>query len=156
MRGELTFDSRTPDRAAAVYASLLGDLLREARPRQLDVLESRVYVRGGIFRLVSNWNLLAGVTSATIEAIPGQNQVTVRYSIKVTELLVLCTLLTLLILVTVVFAHGPWFAAIAGPALMWAWVFGMNYLITRIRMASAFRRVAKRVYETESPTPAKA
>ena len=65
MRGDLTFESRTPDTAAVAYAKLLGDVLRDAPPRQLDVHGSRVFVRDGFFRLVSNWHLLVGVTSAT-------------------------------------------------------------------------------------------
>lgn len=152
MRGEFQFESTRPDKAALEYTRHLGQLLREARPREIKVDEHRVFVRGGILRFVSTWNLLVCVTSATVDVIPGPARVTVRYEIKVTELLVCCAFANLFFLVEGA-SSGSWFAVIAGPAMVWLWLFGMNYLVMLYRMTSAFERIAKAVCEAEVRVP---
>ncbi len=149
MRGEFNFPSKDPAAAATAYAELLAARLSDARPREIQVVGSRVFVRGGAFRMVSNWNLLATVTSATIDAVPGQNEVIVRYHIQVTELVLFCVFATAAVIALGMVTGDAWPVAIAGPALVWGWVFGMNCAITHSRMTSEFRRVAAQVVDHE-------
>lgn len=150
MRGQLRFRTGTPETAATAYARALADLLQRARPRELEVLGSKVFVRGGIFRPVTSWNLLVGVTSATIQADPEEGAVVIHYEIHVTELVVACCCMSLFgipvsIATQSLFPGLPWFL------LVWIWIFGMNYVLTRTRMASTFREAANQIVQGEKP-----
>jgi hypothetical protein len=140
MRGELTFESHNPEVSATAYAKLLGELLREALPRKLEVNGTRVFVHGGIFRFVSNWNVLIGVTTATIVVVSGQNRITVQYDIALTEMLAVCGTFTGILFTTIVLADLEWPVAAGGLAMIWGWLFNANYLTTRFRMRSLFKR----------------
>lgn len=151
MRGEVTFESTNPESAALTYMQLLVDRLRAAQPRKLEVDGQRVFVRGGIFRLVPNWNLLVGVTSATIDVIPADGRLIVRYEIDVTELLAFCAAATVASMV-LAGLESWWFGMAVGPAMVWLWMCGGNYWITRAQMESLFRKVAKTVRDEEKQT----
>lgn len=150
MRGRLKFSSRAPETAALAYVQRLADLLREEEPKTLEIRGSSVYVRSGVLRLVSNWNLLACVTSATIDAIPGHREVQVRYRIRVTILVVFCIFATLVGSgVALAFGHLSIVGKLA--IVVWGGLFCLNYLILWRRMTSLFRKVAKEVVQGEQP-----
>lgn len=148
MRGEVRFESSSPRTAALQYAKSVGNELREAKPGELHISGSRVFVRGGIFRFVSSWNLLVAVTSATIDVIADENHVTVRYDVKVTELLLSCAAFTALGVAKF------WNDELLIPVLVmiWGWLFGMNYLVMRLRITSMLRRVAMEVANGAKPS----
>ena len=81
--------------------------------------------------------------------VAGQNQVTVRYRIKATELFVFCVFATFLFVWFALATGGGSSRALTAVALVWLWVLGFNYLLMWLRMTSAFGRVATAVGEAE-------
>jgi hypothetical protein len=143
MRGEIRFETTTPAASAGAYLDALAAALKAARPAALSVEGSTLTVRGGMFRLVSNWNLLSGVTVGTVVARPGASEVTVSYDLRVTELIVLCGVLTLLG-IPLSFNAFPW-VILLWLALVWGAIFKLNCLITEERVARLLRRIGGEV-----------
>ena len=80
---------------------------------------------------VSNWNLLASVTSAVIDASPGDGQFIIRYRMTHDGT---CGILLPrdIFWATVTRTEGSIPAASNLASMVWGWLFGINYLITRL------------------------
>ena len=121
---------------------VLASKLRDAKPSSIRVDGNVLYFRGGLLRPVNNWNLLVSVTSAEVVVVPHGERVDVNLRARVTQLWVFCVLVS-------VFLFGAARnsgVSLAGQfcigAMAWGWLFGMNFVITRSRLANLLRRTA--------------
>jgi hypothetical protein len=138
-----SFSASSPEQAATRYVELLVEELRRAKPSSLQTDGRRISLRAGVFRLVSNWNLLVSVTSAEVSVTTQGSLVQVDFDARLTELVLFCVLAT-------VFLGGN-LRAHAAPiemhfvvlAMVWIWAFGMNVFIARMRLKALLRRVAE-------------
>jgi len=139
--GALTLRDATVAQALARVESALD---RE-RAFALQRSGSAIHFRGGVFRLVSGWNVLAAVSSGVVEMAPAGSGVQVRYRVAFTQLLVVVTGM-------VAFFLGPFVMMSPGPsmagrlgilAFMWIWLFGANYALTRWRFPRFLRRAVE-------------
>ena len=120
---------------------LLRRIERELRAaRALDVRRSgnKVSFKGGIFRLVSSWNVLNGVDSGEIEIVPGSPAV-VKYSFSCVQSLTFATVLAGSLAVFLFAIGGVSVVAVILPVIIWLVMFGMNFLITSERLAAFVR-----------------
>ena len=142
MRGKLTFRVGDPASAVPRYLDLLTLELQRLSPLQLVTTRESLTVRGSPFRVVKNWNLLVGISVATVHATPQVDSVLITYEIRVRHLLAFCASMSAIIL-AVTLLRGPLGFVIAGQVLVWGWIFGINYALTHGR----FRRLLEKVGE---------
>ncbi len=107
---------------------------------------SAVQFRGGVFRLVSNWNVLVPISNGVLEVSPTANGVSICYRVTFRQMLVVVTLM-----VGVFF--GPFVMAapntsVAGGlgilSVSWLWLFGGNFVLTRWRLPAFLVRSLSR------------
>ena len=145
MRGELTFSAfsaSAPRPAAQTFIERPAAELDKSRPAALVVKPAELTVRGGMFRLVPSWNLLVSVTSATVRVSAAANQVIVQYEVNTTQLLVFCVIASVVFLIASA-PRGPIGLVVGGQLVVWIWLFGSSYIMTRMRFVRLLRRVAR-------------
>ena len=142
MKIGLTFPAVSPQEAASRYIVLLAAELSEAKPSSMHVDGNRIALRGGFFRFVSNWNLLVPITSAEISVDAQTDSITVSLRARLTQLVVFCAIATAFFLYSTQHWPSPihWFGVLA---LVWGWLFGMNVVLTRLRLVGLLRRIAR-------------
>ncbi len=139
----------TPQASATRIDDAAADALRQLWARR-----TGAGAEGGPDEITGRTHLFEGASrSVTVNAYERNAHArrrcgAVRYEIKVTELLVFCIFGSFFFLVPTTLG-GSWFAVIAGQVVVWLWLFGMNYLVMRSRMTSAFQNVSRRVREAE-------
>lgn len=108
--------------------------------RASDVLRTgnKITFRGGIFRFVSNWNILVPIGYGEIEILPAS----VKYEFSCAQMLVLTTLMAG-VMGMFMLSSVPVFStfSLVAPLLMWLWLFGMNYLIAVVRLPAFVRKI---------------
>ncbi len=100
-----------------------------------------VTFRAGVFRLVSSWNVLAPVNHGSIEVQRGSPS-TVKYKLSCVEMLVVTTLMAAIAGFAIP-SKAPALFKLGAPALMWLWLFGMNYLVAAYRLPAFIRRAVR-------------
>jgi len=111
----------------AALPAHLATCLRRAKANAIEVSNTSVSYRAGLFRLVSNWNVLSQFGSGEITVDPAAR--IVRYRLRYRELVALATLM--IAIAAVVPVAVPDFPALP-PALYfggWALLVGGNLLI---------------------------
>ena len=142
LTGNIKFDS---DRTPAELASHLAECLRHVHARQVVVDGNRVTFRGGMFRLVSNWNVLVAFGSGEIRVDPENRQI--KYRLNVTQLIVVVTIM-MSIMALVMFSSSIPAAERQLPKIIfsviiligWIWLVGGNLVIGIVRFTSFLRR----------------
>jgi len=108
-------------------------ILRKAEAGNISKSESQLDFTGGLFRAVSNWNLLIAISSGSIVFRKTEGGVEATYRISFLQMFLFVTAL-----VGLAFSISPK-EPIYIFGVMWLWLFGMNYLITIIRFPSSLR-----------------
>ena len=105
--------------------------LAKAKAAALRRDDRSLLYRGGMFRLVSNWNILGPVTRGTLDVSARGDGVCVAWKVTFGQLLFVAT-----IAVAVIASMAPRQTP-ADEALVWlgvwVWIFGGNFVITRWR-----------------------
>lgn len=120
-------------------------------PRKLDVSGDTVSFRGGVFRLVTSWNLLGPIGRGEIVVAPTDDGLSVRYRISFRELITLVTIMILIMMVMIFSSEGMEAFPIVPVALSFGWVFavGGNIAICIPRFNSFVKKCAKQAGATE-------
>ncbi|MBI1849429.1 MAG: hypothetical protein HYR85_03690 [Planctomycetes bacterium] len=107
--------------------------------RAIDIRRSddAVSFRGGLFRSVTNWNVLVPVDSGRIEVVAGPSM-RVRYYFSCSKLLVTTTLGAVLLVVLSSVQAGR--VRLFAPLLVTMGLFGGNYVIASHRLPRFVRR----------------
>jgi hypothetical protein len=116
----------------------LANCLRRVEARQVATEANRISFKGGVFRLVGNWNVLCpfGFGDLTVDA----NTRQIQYRLSFRQLFFVATALTGFLGICASFELRSW-PAVPFIPLIWAWLFGGN-LILGIPRFEAFLRGA--------------
>ena len=119
--------------------------LRNESASEMSRHANELTFRGGIFRLVSNWNQLVAITSGLVRFSFSADHARIEYRITFTQMLALVPAMLAFFCLPALsaprFEFPPWpfFVLIA------AWLFGGNYFMTRYRFPRFLRRAAQTV-----------
>jgi hypothetical protein len=126
--GDVPFEDRVD---LTVLPTHLANCLRDVKARTIEIEGSHIAFTGGMFRVVSNWNVLVpfGYGDLTVDAITRQ----VHYRLSSRQLVVSATVLSIVLAIFVVVqvtasSGGPWQPILAIP-LIWVWLVGGNLAI---------------------------
>jgi len=130
-----------------------GRELRRLSPSELNVSGGTVSFRAGVFRLVSNWNLLVPISRGEIVVAPANDGVSVRYTISFRQLVTVATIMIVIMMVMICSSEGSQALPLAvfGGSIMWLWLVGMNLAIAIPR----FRRFVRKCVESAGATEIK-
>ena len=125
----------------ATLPAHLADCLRRLDARVVAVDQNRVSFTGGLFRLVSNWNLLVpfGFGDLTIDS--SARSITYRLSFR--QLVIAVTVMVGIMAGFISFASRSW-PGLAFIPVMWIWLVGGNLAIGIPR----FEKFVRRTIET--------
>jgi hypothetical protein len=107
----------------------LADRLDQASASTVDVQGQRVMFTAGMFRPVTNWNVLVPFDSGVITVDTTARQV--LYEVSCRRLVLLGTSMVCLMTVFILFAR-VWGAILAMP-IMWLWLVGGNLVLGKLR-----------------------
>ena len=110
-------------------ASHLADCLHDVDAKAVDLTDGHVAFKGGVFRMVSNWNVLAPFGSGEMRVDPVTRQVLYRLSAR--ELVVVATAGIGIIATFVLFTQA-WQPLVMMP-FIWLWIVGGNLAIGTFR-----------------------
>jgi hypothetical protein len=130
----------TTELHADIMAACIVDALRDVRASAIERGGNTITFGGGIFRMVGNWNVLVPVSSGAIEVRAGPDA-GISYRFSCLQMLVLVSAMALGVAV-VIPASEPVAIRLGAPVAMWAWLFGMNFLISTVRLRTFVRRAA--------------
>jgi hypothetical protein len=140
--GDVPFDDKVD---LAVLPTHLADCLRDVRARAIEIEGNHIAFTGGMFRLVSNWNVLVpfGYGDLTVDA--GTRQVHYRLSSR--QLVIPATVLTIVLAIFWIVQmtasrNWPWQPILAIP-LLWVWLVGGNLAIGLWRFQRFLRRAIR-------------
>jgi hypothetical protein len=149
LRGQIEIAATDAAAVAPRYVDHLAARLRAARPARLEVDAMRVRVEGGMFRMVEDWYLLAGVTEATLVVAPTGDVLTVSYRISTMKLALACAALTVM---GIVFSlNGLRWSALLWP-LVWLGAYRLVRMNVEDRIVKLLGQTADEVVGTE-PQP---
>lgn len=120
--------------------------LAQARARALRREDRAVQFRGGVFRLVSGWNILGPISNGVLEVAPSANGVSVIYRVTFGQMLVVVTLMVGAFLGPLVMV-SPNTSGAGGLGILsvaWLWLFGGNFVLTRWRLPAFLVRSLSR------------
>lgn len=134
--GTLELPNITAQNLETAFRSM-DSALRAVRASDIFRDGNRISFRAGIFRFVSNWNILVPVGSGWIQIEPGN----IYYSFSCMELLVITTVMVTLMSTAVAMVGDASSSEVFGLFILgWAWLFGMNYLIGLFRLPRFIER----------------
>lgn len=112
--------------------------LAAARAANVLRTDNKITFRGGIFRFVSNWNVLVPVGYGEIEVLP----TSVKYEFSCIEMLIVTTFMACIMCIFILSSIPVSTLSFVVPLLMWLWLFGMNYVIAFVRLPAFVRKIA--------------
>jgi hypothetical protein len=137
--GDVPFDDKVD---LVVLPTHLADCLRGVKARAIKIEGNHIAFTGGMFRLVSNWNVLVpfGDGDVTVDASTRQ----VHYRLSSRQLVIPVTVLTIVLAIFGIIQmtasrSWPWQPILAIP-LLWAWLVGGNLAIGLWRFQRFLRR----------------
>jgi hypothetical protein len=133
----------TPDRVQSVLSTIEKEL-RSVRARKVQIDGKSIAFRGGILRLVSNWNLLVGITKGRISVHLEPNVVKVDYELWFTELLVAAIAMSCFFGVAgrIYLRQAPGVAVCVG-LLAFTFFFGLNMLFAKLGFRAFLKECAE-------------
>jgi hypothetical protein len=146
IRGDARVTDSTPDQAGRQA------VLTRLRVRLLSEGASKVEVGGASLsfsvrwlRWRSNWNILAPYDRGRILVVHEGDGLSVEYDFSTRRLAIIVTFMCAILglLIALGGPHKPLSPLIA-MAAGWVWLFGVNYMLARIRLGSWMRRVINR------------
>ncbi len=117
----------------------LADGLRNASAYDVQIQGTLITFRGGVLRLVSNWNVLGPFGSGEIEVDPKLR--IMRFRLNFTELLIAATVLVILVSVSLLASHNT--KMLAAVPLIWVFLVGVNLLTGIPRFNVFIRKLAQ-------------
>lgn len=152
--GTIRVESLPVDGVTGIVAKV-ESALRRVRAARLRVSGDTITFRGGIFRAVTSWNILGPISFGEIQFVPTDRAVLIHYRISWLGLFLLTTAMVSVFVFTV--RDPVRSGAIFVIPFMWAWLFGGNYVITRVRfprfLASAAGATLPAIQPIGSPFP---
>ena len=119
------------DVAESVLDSI-SDKIKAKKPKSCITNQYQILFSGGPFSVPNpRWNVLGTITKGKIDVIPSKNKLMISYKLWYTELLILASLATVLVLYILIFSLGSQSLWIAG--LAWLGFYLINYLISIAR-----------------------
>jgi hypothetical protein len=138
IKGTLVLSACASDDVPRFLSKIRAEL-ESVKARHISLSGNKISFRGGVFRFVSNWNVLCPVGSGVIEVIPGTPPV-LRYHFSCLEMLVVVSLMVLFLGLFLAQRSPIVLELFLFPVLAWLWLFGMNYLTAAIRLPRFVRR----------------
>jgi|tagenome__1003787_1003787.scaffolds.fasta_scaffold20425852_1 hypothetical protein len=135
--GTIPFDSGVDPTALPKH---LAASLQQARATTVDIQGNCVAFTAGVFRFVSNWNVLVPFGSGDLTVEPDFRQV--RYRVSIRQLVLIGT--ALVGLMTVFMLMSPGWQPLVFVPFMWLWLVGANIKLGIVR----FRRFVVRAIAT--------
>lgn len=134
-RGSLPFDERLDPLRLAEH---LADALRRVHANDVSVSADRVRFAGGVFRFVSNWNVL--VPFGHGELIINRDAKRLEYKVSFGQLTLILVVFSVFAVAFMLASRSPPGAFPVGLAIIWLWLGGMNVVIGRVRFESFLRK----------------
>jgi hypothetical protein len=126
--GDVPFDDRVD---LTVLPTHLVTCLRDVNARAIEIEGTHIAFTGGVFRLVSNWNLLVpfGYGDLTVDATCRQ----IHYRLSSRQLVIFATVVSIVLAVPEIVGMttsrgGLWQPILAIPVI-WIWIVGGNLAI---------------------------
>lgn len=143
MHDLVAIESTTPEATRARFLISIEKALLEQRPVDIEVRGTNMSVRGGMFRRVHNWNLLAAVTAATFETSVSGQRVEVRYVLTFTQLVVFIAVCSISFLLFTIVKGGKFYiVGLVFGAMLWVVFYGIR-LLTRFRFRWFIRKLLR-------------
>lgn len=120
--------------------------LCRVKGRNVRVEGDKVYFSGGMFRLVSNWNILTQIDHGHIEVSDVGEDIIVSYYISFRFLVVAGTVLVLIF-------SGLASLPLPVVVIAWLWLIGMNLLIAIVRFPRFVARIVQSVRYADEHQP---
>jgi hypothetical protein len=140
--GRLHFgDDLDPSALPAYFAKVL----QNVDAREVKAYMDRVEFKGGMFRLVSSWNVLVPFASGTVTIHPDIRQV--RYRVSYLQLVFVATIAVGIMSLFVLSSVG-WQPLLVVP-IVWLWLVGGNLIIGVPRFERFIRRALADLSSTE-------
>lgn len=130
--------SRLQDNDVNLVLNRVEQELAAVRATNVSRTANRITFTGGIFRFVSNWNLLVPIGYGEIEVLPD----CVKYTFSCTQMLVATTVMVCIMGAFILFSAPVSAFSLITPVIIWLWLFGMNYLISAVRLPAFVRKIA--------------
>ena len=130
-RGRVSWRSQTGVQSEQLQQEVLSHLAQaltdvKGSPQ---VQGGRVSFTGGVFRAVSNWNVLYPITEGFIEVQPEQDFYVISYELNFKQILVMASVIAgVLFLMSAVVGQAPVVAVFFLCSFVWLAIFGMNYV----------------------------
>lgn len=148
-----TFHIDHPDATEEHAASVRGEIAlwaNQQRAQDVERTAQGITFKGGMFRFVSKANPLVAISSGSIDVLHEETGLRVTYSLLFTQMLLIITTAVALLGVLVRQATPfSWTTTCRVLLIAWLWLFGMNYVISRIEIPKALRRVAQSALDKE-------
>lgn len=135
--GELKI-SRLQDEDVNFVLNTVEQELTAVRATNVSRTANRVTFKGGIFRFVSNWNLLVPIGYGEIEVLPD----CVKYTFSCVQMLIGTTVMVCVMGAFILYSAPVSTFSLIAPVIIWLWLFGMNYLISAVRLPGFVRKIA--------------
>jgi hypothetical protein len=123
--GDVPFDNGVD---LTVLPTHLANCLRDVKAHAIEIEGSHIAFTGGMFRLVSNWNVLVpfGYGDLTVDAVTRQ----IHYRLSSRQLVITAVVVSVMLAVSVIVGMtasrgGPWQPILVIP-LIWIWIVGGN------------------------------
>ena len=146
--GELTLRTKKALAAAEYQQTLVQGMV--AALAAVDgspvVQDNRISFTGGLFRFVGNWNVLVSITGGYVDITVSGDQVLIAYYIRFTQVLLVTTLYSLIVIALTVCIpqRGGIFAAICLLVVGWVGTLGFNVFGSIVRFGSFIERTLRR------------
>jgi hypothetical protein len=102
--------------------------LEREKAKNVETTNNRITFTGGVFRPVSNWNVLVPITPGEIE-IDGERHC-IYYNIRFSQLIIIGSFMVAFIVAAFAVSSGaPKTVLILGLPFIWFWLVGMNLII---------------------------
>jgi hypothetical protein len=149
MRDLVTIKSTSPEATREQFVRALEKAVLKLRPAEVELRPEGMLIRGGVFRPVLNWNLLAPVGSANVDASVTDQSVVVKYELLFTEYATICGVFSAsFLLFTIVRGGGFFVVGLVTAACIWLIFLGTR-LMTRFRFRWFIRRILRQATQQE-------
>jgi len=128
-----------PERFAARALEVFRAELEAVKARRIRVVGRSLAFRGGIFRFVTNWNLLGPIGRGRIDVETAPGEVIVRWRISFLQMVVVVTTM-LVVLGAFAAREMPLPFLLGGLPLLCLWLAGMNVVISIARFSHFVNR----------------